>query len=41
MRYGPGDLIFLKLVIEGAAADPQTLGCLLLVPATLFKNFLQ
>ncbi len=41
MRSGLGDLVFLELIIEGAAANPQELGCLLLVPATLFQHFFQ
>ena len=41
MRGRLGDLIFSYLVVEGAAADAQTFGCLLFVPAALFQRFLQ
>ena len=35
VRGGFGYLIFLKFVVEGAAADPQPFGSLFLIPATL------
>ena len=41
MRGGLVDLVFFEFVVKGTAADSQTLGCLLLVPATLVEDFLQ
>jgi hypothetical protein len=39
MRGGFSDLVFLEFVVESAAADAQTLGGLLLIPATILKHF--
>ena len=39
-RQRGGDMEFSDLVIDGAAADSQTLGCQFLVPGTLVKNVL-
>lgn len=41
MRGGLGDLVLLELFIKGAAADSQTFGCLLFIPAALSQYFLQ
>jgi len=41
MGRGPGNLIFLEFYIEGVSADPQTAGCLFLVPTGLLQGLLE
>lgn len=41
MGSGPGDLVFPELLIEGVPANPQTSGCLLLIPVALLQDLLE